>query len=150
MISGRSRRDLSQDDLTIKLSEIVTVNNIIRNALAGGKALVPFVMEDWEYLQLQCAMYLNGANVPNVRPEWCASIKRRQTLDRNTGQHNRRSRPHFRSPAHHPSSLMASLLQPAVLFDLHPRLTLAGTRRSARSVPSRSASKGSRAGFAAT
>ena len=62
----------NEDDLTVKLAEIITVNNIIRNALAGGKALVPYVMEDWEYLQLQCAMYLSGANVPNVRPEWHA------------------------------------------------------------------------------
>ena len=62
----------NEDDLTVKLSEIITVNNIIRNALAGGKALVPYVMEDWEYLQLQCALYLSGANVPNVRPEWHA------------------------------------------------------------------------------
>ena len=60
----------TEDDLTVKLSEILTVNNIIRNALSGGKAPVPFLMEDWDYLQLQCAMYLNGANVPNVRPEW--------------------------------------------------------------------------------
>ena len=52
----------NEDDLSVKLSEIITVNNIIRNALEGGKALVPYVMEDWEYLQLQCAMYLNGAN----------------------------------------------------------------------------------------
>ena len=57
----------NEDDLTVKLTDIITTNNIIRNALGGGKALVPYVMEDWEYLQLQCAMYLNGANVPNVR-----------------------------------------------------------------------------------
>jgi DNA-directed RNA polymerase beta' subunit len=62
----------NEDDLTVKLSDIICVNNIIRNALGGGKALVPYVTEDWEYLQLQCAMYLNGANVPNVRPEWHA------------------------------------------------------------------------------
>ena len=60
----------NEDDLTVKLNEIIEVNNIIRNALAGGKALVHNVVEDWEYLQFQCAMYLNGANVPNVRPEW--------------------------------------------------------------------------------
>lgn len=52
----------NEDDLTVKLADIVNANNIIRNALAGGKALVPYVMEDWEYLQLQCAFYLNGAN----------------------------------------------------------------------------------------
>ncbi len=46
----------NEDDLTVKLSEILTVNNIIRNALEGGRALVHYVMEDWEYLQLQCAL----------------------------------------------------------------------------------------------
>ena len=60
----------NEDDLTVKLNEIIEVNNIIRSALNGGKALVHNVVEDWEYLQFQCAMYLNGANVPNVRPEW--------------------------------------------------------------------------------
>ena len=60
----------NEDDLTVKLNEIIEVNNIIRNALTGGKALVHNVVEDWEYLQFQCAMYLNGPNVPNVRPEW--------------------------------------------------------------------------------
>ena len=46
------------------------MNNIIRNALQGGRATVHSVMEDWEYLQLQCAMYMNGPNVAGVRPEW--------------------------------------------------------------------------------
>ena len=30
----------NEDDLTVKLSEILTVNSIIRNALLGGKASV--------------------------------------------------------------------------------------------------------------
>jgi len=33
-------------------------------------ALIRYVIDDWDYLQLQCAMYINGPNVPNVRPEW--------------------------------------------------------------------------------
>ena len=57
----------NEDDLTVKLSEIITVNNIIRNAMEGGKAFVHYMMEDWEYLQLQCALYLQGHTVPNVR-----------------------------------------------------------------------------------
>ena len=46
----------NEDDLTVKLSEILTVNNIIRNALEGGKATVACVAEDWEFLQLQTAL----------------------------------------------------------------------------------------------
>ena len=62
----------NEDDLTVKLSQIITVNNAIRCALSGGKATVAMLMEDWDYLQLQVAMYINGANVPGVRPDWQA------------------------------------------------------------------------------
>ena len=48
----------NEDDLTVKLSEILTINNIIRNAMEGGKATITNVVEDWEFLQLQCALYL--------------------------------------------------------------------------------------------
>ena len=34
----------NEDDLTVKLSEIVSVNNILRTALEGGKALVQCVL----------------------------------------------------------------------------------------------------------
>ena len=65
----------NEDDLTVKLAEIVAVNNILRAAMTGGKANVQTVMEDWDYLQLQVAMYINGANVPGVRAEWQAEKK---------------------------------------------------------------------------
>ena len=48
----------NEDDLTVKLSEILTINNIIRNAMEGGKATITNVVEDWEFLQLQSALYL--------------------------------------------------------------------------------------------
>lgn len=35
--------------------------------MEGGKALVHHVMEDWEYLQLQYSLYLQGPSVPGVR-----------------------------------------------------------------------------------
>ena len=60
----------NEDDLTVKLSEILTVNSIIRCALEGGKATVADVANDWEFMQLQTALYLNGASVPGVRAEW--------------------------------------------------------------------------------
>jgi DNA-directed RNA polymerase III subunit RPC1 len=37
----------NEDDLTVKLSEILTVNSIIRCALEGGKATVADVANDW-------------------------------------------------------------------------------------------------------
>ena len=49
----------NEDDLTIKLSEIVYTNMIIRDAL--GKGAAPHMLiEDWDFLQLQCAMYINS------------------------------------------------------------------------------------------
>ena len=49
----------NEDDLTIKLTEIIYTNNIIRENLKGN---VPFhtIMEDWDFLQLQCAMYIHS------------------------------------------------------------------------------------------
>eukprot|EP00966_Prymnesium_polylepis_P085413 1977541-Prymnesium_polylepis.1 len=60
----------NEDDLTMKLADMIKVNNIIRCAMEGGKALVQHVQEDWEYLQLQHALYLQGPSVPGVRAEW--------------------------------------------------------------------------------
>ena len=60
----------NEDDLTIKIADMVKVNNIIRCAMEGGKALVQHIVEDWEYLQLQHALYMQGPSVPGVRAEW--------------------------------------------------------------------------------
>jgi hypothetical protein len=38
------------------------------------------LMEDWDYLQLQVAMYINGANVPGVRPDWQVNEKKTWAL----------------------------------------------------------------------
>lgn len=54
----------NEDDLTVKMSEIVYTNFIIRDALEKG-ATVQMLMEDWDFLQLQCAMYINS-ELPGV------------------------------------------------------------------------------------
>lgn len=54
----------NEDDLTVKLTEIVYTNAIIRDALEKG-APVHMLMEDWDFLQLQCAMYINS-ELPGV------------------------------------------------------------------------------------
>ncbi len=54
----------NEDDLTVKMSEIVYTNFIIRDALDKG-ATVQMLMEDWDFLQLQCAMYINS-ELPGV------------------------------------------------------------------------------------
>lgn len=49
----------NEDDLTIKLMEIIFINSSIRKHINSG---VQFsnLMEDWDFLQLQCGLYING------------------------------------------------------------------------------------------
>lgn len=49
----------NEDDLTMKLSEIVFINDVImKHKLSGAKAQM--IAEDWEFLQLHCALYINS------------------------------------------------------------------------------------------
>jgi DNA-directed RNA polymerase III subunit RPC1 len=55
----------TEDDLTTKLSDIVHISSLIRSALQRGQP-VQTIMEQWEYLQLQIAMYVNS-DVPGLQ-----------------------------------------------------------------------------------
>eukprot|EP00959_Pyramimonas_sp_CCMP1952_P470171 9496215-Pyramimonas_sp.AAC.1 len=48
----------NEDDITMKLMQIIEVNNVLRTGLEKGLAIVNF-MEQWDFLQCQCAMYIN-------------------------------------------------------------------------------------------
>jgi DNA-directed RNA polymerase III subunit RPC1 len=54
----------NEDDLTIKLQEIVEINNALRLALENG-ATMKMVAEDWEFLQVLVALFING-DTPGV------------------------------------------------------------------------------------
>jgi DNA-directed RNA polymerase III subunit RPC1 len=54
----------NEDDLTVKLQEIIDVNNALRLALKNG-ATIKMVIEDWEFLQIQVAQFVNG-EVPGI------------------------------------------------------------------------------------
>ncbi|KAF4619295.1 hypothetical protein D9613_005590 [Agrocybe pediades] len=54
----------NEDDLTVKLTEIVFTNTIIKQGLAKGAPVQQF-MEQWEFLQLAVAMYINS-ELPGV------------------------------------------------------------------------------------
>jgi len=54
----------TEDDLTTKLAEIVQICGLIRGALARGTP-ISTLMELWEFLQLQIAMYVNS-DVPGL------------------------------------------------------------------------------------
>ncbi|TFK64915.1 beta and beta-prime subunits of DNA dependent RNA-polymerase [Pluteus cervinus] len=54
----------NEDDLTVKLTEIVFTNALIKQGLVKG-APTPQFMEQWEFLQLSVAMYVNS-ELPGV------------------------------------------------------------------------------------
>ncbi|KOS19462.1 DNA-directed RNA polymerase III subunit RPC1 [Escovopsis weberi] len=64
----------NEDDLTAKLAEIVYLSGLIRAALNKGKPMQT-IMEQWEYLQLQIAMYVNS-DVPGLnQPGFGKSVR---------------------------------------------------------------------------
>lgn len=54
----------NEDDITIKISEIVHTNKILREGIERGNPL-HLVNEDWDHLQLQCALLIN-AELPQI------------------------------------------------------------------------------------
>lgn len=61
----------NEDDLTMKLTEIVFLNDVIvKHRLSGAKSQM--ILEDWDFLQLQCALYINSelSGIPlNMQPK---------------------------------------------------------------------------------
>ena len=56
----------TEDDLTSKISEIVHVNNLIKKSLHTGQP-IQTIMEQWDYVQVAMAMYIN-ADSPGLHP----------------------------------------------------------------------------------
>ncbi|KAI7041256.1 beta and beta-prime subunits of DNA dependent RNA-polymerase [Hortaea werneckii] len=54
----------TEDDITNKLGDIIQINNYLRAALSTGQPIAK-VMEMWEFLQVQVAMYIDG-NLPGL------------------------------------------------------------------------------------
>jgi len=52
------RSGTNEDDLTIKLSEIIFLNDVIQRTRLNGVKMDKLV-EQWDFLQLQCALYIN-------------------------------------------------------------------------------------------
>ncbi|TMW55051.1 hypothetical protein Poli38472_013813 [Pythium oligandrum] len=57
----------NEDDITVKLQEIVQVNFALRAALQKGASL-KMVMEDWDFLQIQVAQLMNGDTPGLLKP----------------------------------------------------------------------------------
>ncbi len=75
----------TEDDVTMKLVEIIFVNNTIQKRKAQN-ARIQMIMEDWDFLQLQCALYINSelSGIPlNMQPKhftrgFCQRLKGKQ------------------------------------------------------------------------
>ncbi|KAK3678902.1 DNA-directed RNA polymerase III subunit C1 (rpo31) [Recurvomyces mirabilis] len=57
----------TEDDITNKLADIVQMSNLLKTALTKGASITK-VMEIWEFLQVQVAMYIDG-NLPGLGKE---------------------------------------------------------------------------------
>ncbi|KAK0564078.1 DNA-directed RNA polymerase III subunit C1 (rpo31) [Tilletia horrida] len=75
----------NEDDLTVKLTEIIFTNGLIKVGLQGEKGTTtPQLVEQWDYLQLLVAMYINselpGVANSNTKPirGFCQRLKGKQ------------------------------------------------------------------------
>jgi DNA-directed RNA polymerase III subunit RPC1 len=61
----------NEDDLTMKLTEIIFMNDVIaKHRVSNAKSQM--ILEDWDFLQLQCALYINSelSGIPlNMQPK---------------------------------------------------------------------------------
>ncbi|KAL7746501.1 DNA-directed RNA polymerase III subunit C1 (rpo31) [Sorochytrium milnesiophthora] len=77
----------NEDDLTIKLSEIIFTNAMIRQACIDGQQLTQ-IMEQWEFLQLTAALYINS-EMPGIPLAMAASKGSRGLTQRLKGKQGR-------------------------------------------------------------
>ncbi|KAF5838068.1 hypothetical protein DUNSADRAFT_3438 [Dunaliella salina] len=57
----------NEDDISMKLMQIVEVNGVLRQGLEKGLPITN-LMENWDFLQTQCAMLINS-DMPGVPPQ---------------------------------------------------------------------------------
>ena len=55
----------NEDDLTVKLQEIISINTALELALTKGPQ-TRTIMEEWDFLQMQVAQYING-EMPGIQ-----------------------------------------------------------------------------------
>ncbi len=64
-----------EDDITILASEIIDINNKIKACIGDGSQ-ISIMMEYWDFLQLQCAMYITSElpGIPNHLQGVCINL----------------------------------------------------------------------------
>lgn len=62
---GMAEKDsTNEDDLTIKISEIIHTNEVLKESIDRGNS-INIINDDWESLQLQCALMVNS-DLPQI------------------------------------------------------------------------------------
>ena len=69
-VDGGAGAGTNEDDVTMKLMTLIDVNNIVGRALSDG-AHVASLLEHWDFLQVQAAMYINS-ELPGLPPAYHA------------------------------------------------------------------------------
>eukprot|EP01105_Mastigella_eilhardi_P025761 TRINITY_DN7112_c0_g1_i1.p1 TRINITY_DN7112_c0_g1~~TRINITY_DN7112_c0_g1_i1.p1 ORF type:complete len:1449 (-),score=402.34 TRINITY_DN7112_c0_g1_i1:65-4234(-) len=77
----------NEDDLTMKIAEIIHLNKEIRNNMQKG-ATPNLLMEAWDFLQCQCGLYIN-ADMPGIPPSLSPGKPIRGLCQRLKGKHGR-------------------------------------------------------------
>ena len=63
----------TEDDISMKLVQIIEINNVLKQGLERGLA-VTNMMENWDFLQIQFAMYINS-ELPGISSQYQTSGK---------------------------------------------------------------------------
>ena len=63
----------TEDDITVKLQEIVEINNAIKSALEKG-CVIKMIVDDWDILQVNVALLING-ETPGIPRNMIGSVK---------------------------------------------------------------------------
>jgi DNA-directed RNA polymerase III subunit RPC1 len=67
-----SIQNRNEDDLTMKLTEIIFINDEIRDSMTKSWPIQK-MMEKWDFLQIQCGLYINS-EMPGI-PQGAGSSK---------------------------------------------------------------------------
>eukprot|EP01119_Soliformovum_irregulare_P009594 TRINITY_DN2305_c0_g1_i1.p1 TRINITY_DN2305_c0_g1~~TRINITY_DN2305_c0_g1_i1.p1 ORF type:complete len:1461 (+),score=465.40 TRINITY_DN2305_c0_g1_i1:140-4384(+) len=77
----------NEDDITVKLTEIIHLNSVIRTAMQKGGRM-DNLMNGWELLQLECALLING-ELPGLKPDQKPTKPLRSFVQRLKGKQGR-------------------------------------------------------------
>jgi DNA-directed RNA polymerase III subunit RPC1 len=77
----------NEDDITVKLQEIIEMNNALKLALDKG-ATMKMIAEDWEFLQIQLALLING-ETPGIPRQYMGPRTLRGLCQRLKGKQGR-------------------------------------------------------------